>query len=459
MPKRPIAMLFFLLFITACAANPLGLFAQDDDLTVTETQLLERVDAFGLETTLLTGMIENSGDVAYGSLTLFADVLDDNGEVIGEAFGYLTNQCGVALTDVAIAPGASRYFEASVDLFAEGEPDEYEFFIEADEIDDDSLLDIETQGVIQVSDREVVLVEWESETSLRYGVGCDGDVFTEYDWFHYDLASGETEALDASPNEAFITNAFLQQTGITQVTQSREQDPQLYFTSFLTFPTQTPRIIYQTDLHNLITSERDGSFKRVVNTNLYQYSLQGFVWSPLANFVAYYFGAFGEPVRYLTAQANGAMISGPLQNQDPSQTVPGLTDDGRRVIITGTYPNAEGEDVTGYYFRSVVSGVVEFMFEAENIPGNNYPAPAYFRKDDNTRYIYIVRDIDEQPSLQCFYREESELHTLTPLPISLQDDERAWTFLSPENNMLALATNGRNGGLWLIDLHAFDVCN
>ncbi|MCA9889408.1 MAG: hypothetical protein KC546_13605, partial [Anaerolineae bacterium] len=99
MPKRPIAILFFLLFITACAANPLGLFAQDDDLTVTETQLLERVDAFGLETTLLTGMIENSGDVAYGSLTLFADVLDDNGEVIGEAFGYLTNQCGVALTD------------------------------------------------------------------------------------------------------------------------------------------------------------------------------------------------------------------------------------------------------------------------------------------------------------------------------------------------------------------------
>lgn len=454
----PYRSLVLLLLLMALIAAPLATRAQADDLVVTETRLVERLDAFGLETTLLTGMIENTSEVAYGSLTLFADVLDDEGEVIGEAFGYLTNQCGVALTDVAIAPGATRYFEASLDLFAEGEPEEYEFFIEAEETDNTGAQDLDTTGVTQASDREVVLVEWESETSLRYGVGCDGDVFSEHDWFRYDLETGETEALDASPNAQYVTDAMLRQTGITQVTQSREQDPQLYYNSFLTFPTQTPRIVYQTDLHTLVTSERDGSFKRVVNTNLYQYSLQGFVWSPLANFVAYYFGAFGEPVRYLTARADGAMISGPLQNQDPSQTVPGLTDDGQRVIITGTYPNAEGDDVTGYYFRSVVNGSLEFMFEAEDIPGNNYPAPAYFRKDNDTRYIYIVRNIDGQPSLQCFYREEDELHTLTPLPISLADDERAWTFLSPESNTLALAANGRNSGLWLIDLHAFDEC-
>jgi hypothetical protein len=44
------------------------------------------------------------------------------------------------------------------------------------------------------------------------------------------------------------------------------------------------------------------------------------------------------------------------------------------------------------------------------------------------------------------------------LPLSLNSQSRAWTWLSPDGYMLALGANGTNGGLWLVDLSAFDVC-
>ena len=67
-----------------------------------------------------------------------------------------------------------------------------------------------------MSDDEVVALEWEDETTFRYGVGCDAQVFNTYDWYRYDMAAEENEALDASPDEAFITEAFIRQTGINQ---------------------------------------------------------------------------------------------------------------------------------------------------------------------------------------------------------------------------------------------------
>lgn len=461
MPYRmTYCLLLFAIFSTALTSSFTTTLAQDDDLTVENIELITRVDAFGTESAVLTGMLHNESDDAYENIVIYADVLDDEA-VIGEAFGYLTNQCGAAYTDLALQPGAARYFEVTIDLFEEGDPTDYDFFIEGDASEPEtSGDDLALTSITQVTDQEVVLVEWEDETSLRYGVGCDEQVFTTYDWYRYDINADEIVPLEESPNEQYITEAMLRQTGINQVTQSREEDPQLFFRSHLTFPTQSQRIIYQTDLHNIITSERDGSFKRVVNSNLYQYSLQGFVWSPLGNFAAYYFGAYGDPVHYFTASIEGGAISGPLQNQDPSITVPGLTYDGQRVIITGTYPNAQGEDVTGYYFRSTINGSLEFMFEAEEdeIPGNNYPAPTYYRQDADTRFIYIVRPLDGQTVLQCFYREEADLSTLTELPLQLAIDERAWSILSPEATTLALVANGRHAGLWLIDLTSFEQC-
>ena len=99
-------------------------------------------------------------------------------------------------------------------------------------------------------------------------------------------------------------------------------------------------------------------------------------------------------------------------------TVPGVVNDARRVIISGEFPDTNGSDVRGYYLSSTITQQREFMFAVDELPGNNYPAPAYWRKDANTRYIYIVRPIDGQPTLQCFFREgQGTFHTdRTPFP-------------------------------------------
>ena len=40
----------------------------------------------------------------------------------------------------------------------------------------------------------------------------------------------------------------------------------------------------------------------------------------------------------------------------------------------------------------------------------------------------------------------------------LADDERAWWWLSTDESQIALAADGVNGGLWLIDLTALPDC-
>jgi hypothetical protein len=100
--------------------------------------------------------------------------------------------------------------------------------------------------------------------------------------------------LDVYPNAEFITEAFIQQSGINLLTQGSIEDETLIESSYLTFPTQSRRVIWQSDINDIFTAEVDGSFKRRVQTRLAIYSLQGFVFSPLGNFVAYYFGAYAS---------------------------------------------------------------------------------------------------------------------------------------------------------------------
>lgn len=436
-------------------------FAQniEEDLTAENVRVGAQMDAFGLLEQVVIGELRNNGDVAYANLTIYGDVLDENGEVIGEAFGFVVDQCGTAILDFPLQPGRSQRFMASLDLFEEGEIADIEIFPEGEAVEpEEATMRQDLPGITTVSDQEVVLVEWEDENTLRYGVGCDQQVLTDYDWVRYDIAAGESTLLDANPNEQYITDAFLTQTGITQVSQSFEQDESLFSRSRLVFPTQTDRIVYQIDIHTVITAEVDGSFKRTIHRLLAQYTLQGYIWSPLGNFVAYYFGAYGEPVRYFTASAENGLISALLPDNTPSVTVPGLYNDGRQVIISGTFPDAAGEEVTGYYLSSPITQQRTLLFEAEELPGNNYPAPVYYRKDDSTRYLYIVRPVDNQAVLQCYHIEGQELTTLTELPLELATDERAWSFASPDFSTLAIAANGDHSGLWLVDLTEFDAC-
>lgn len=436
-------------------------FAQniDEDLTAENVRVVARMDAFGLLQEVVIGDLRNNGEVAYANLTVYGDVLDEDGEIIGEAFGFIVDQCGTAILDFPLQPGRSQRFVASLDIFEEGQVDEVVIIAEGEATEpEETTMPDEMPGITTVSDQEVVLVEWEDDANLRYGVGCDQQVFTEYEWYSYDIAADESTMLEANPNEQYITEPFITQTGINQVTQSFEQDESLFARSRLSFPTQTGRIVYQTDIHTVLTAEVDGSFKRTIHRTLSQYTLQGYVWSPLGNFVAVYFGAYGEPVRYFTASAENGLISALLPNNTPSVTVPGLYNDGRTVIISGTFPDAEGEDVTGYYLSSPITQQRDLLFEAEELPGNNYPAPVYYRKDDSTRYIYIVRPVDDQAVLQCYHIEEQALTTLTELPLDLATDERAWAFASPDFSTLAIAANGDHSGLWLVDLTEFEAC-
>jgi hypothetical protein len=446
--------LFILLLVmgTAC-------LAQEEPLVSLDVEIVNQLDAFGLEQMLLVGEIRNDSDDAYSNISVVADLLDEDGEVIGEAFGYVVDECGEAILDFPLQPDQERPFLASVELFEDGEIDSIDVSAEGTvtEAEPDPELAM-SEAVKEVAQGEVVLVEWEDAQSLRYGVGCDGSLFTRYDWYRYNLENEVISPLEESPNAQYITDAFIHQTGINLLTQGSAEDATLIERSFLTFPTQTPRIVYQNDIHSILTSEVDGSFKRIVHTTLSQFSLQGFVWAPTGNFAAYYFGAYGEPVRYFTASPTGGRISAALQDNTPSQTVPGLSDDGQRVVISGTFPNDSGEDITGYWFSSTINQQRELLFEVDELAGNNYPAPVYYRRDDVSRFIYIIRPIEGVATLQCYYREEEELFTLTTLPLQLDTDERAWAWMSPDNQTLAIGANGNHAGLWLVDLEAFEEC-
>jgi hypothetical protein len=448
---RPLFFFLLLLFGTACLAQ--------EALVSFDIEIVNQIDAFGLEQQLLVGKIRNDSDSAYSNISVYADLLNEDGDVIGEAFGYVVDECGEAVLDFPLQPRQERPFLASVELFEDEEVVDFELVAEGTETDAEPEREIDvSDAVLEVASGEVVLVEWEDEQNLRYGVGCDGSLFTTYDWYRYRLEDELISPLEESPNADYITDAFIQQTGVNQLTQGSAEDETLIERSFLTFPTQTPRIVFQNDIHTIITAEVDGSFKRVVHTVLSQFSLQGFVWSPLGNFVAYYFGAYGEPVRYFTASPTGGRISGALQDNTPSQTVPGLTDDGQRVVISGTFPDANGEEVTGYWFSNTINQSRELLFEADELAGNNYPAPVYYRRDDVTRFVYVIRPIEGVATLQCFHYEAEELTTLTTLPLQLETNERAWAWISPDNTTLAIGANGNHAGLWLVDLEAFEDC-
>lgn len=448
---------WFLIFLLAVVVSCVG--AQEDDLNANRVTIDTQVNAFGVEEQVMRGFVINRGEDAYTNVQVFADILNEDGDVIGEGFGFLVDQCGDAILDVPLEPAQERRFLATIDLFEDDEIDSIDVFPQGTAVDAETPPERDiSDAVTRVAGGEVVLVEWEDDSTFRYGVGCDENVFTTYDWYRYDTVADVILPLDETPNAEFVTDAFLTQTGITRFTQSGTTDITLLDRSYLQFPTQTNRVVFQNDINTVFTSERDGSFRRVIHDILSRFSLQGYVWSPAGNFVASYFGAYGEPVQYFTASAANGRISARLTENTPSVTIPGLTNDGRRVIIGGTFPDTTGTAVTGYWLSSVITQQRQFLFEVDELPGNNYPAPAYQLVSQERRHMYFIRPIDDVPTLQCYFLEGNELTTLTELPLQLEIDERAWSYLSPDATSLVISANGDHGGLWLVDLTAFPAC-
>ncbi len=443
------------LIIAICLALTVRVFAQtatepeillnDDTYSLTDAALRDEIDAFGQTIQVAGGFLTNESEAALTNVTIFADILAGD-TVIGEGIGFLTDACGLGLLpDFAFQPGATQAFNVSVELFDEGDITTIELFVQGVTTEPDTDPEFAAVvGIEQISDREVVNVEFFDDGSggLRYGVGCDQNVFINQDWYRYDPETGESiEVLH--PNTGDITPALLNQVGLT--------DPVLLNRSFLMYPPNDRRIIYQTRINEVLTAEPDGSFKRLIWDDLSRHSLQGFIWLPGGRFMAYYFGAYGEDVRYFTASMAGQRVSASIYNVQTSKIVPGPLPDGARVVLAETI-----DGVTGYWLRGTFFEDLTLLFEGE-FPGNNYPAPLYVNRGEED-IIYIVRDVDGVPLLQCFDTVTQQLNSLTALPLNIDTEHRAWTFLSPDRTTLALAADGVKGGLWLIDLETFGVC-
>jgi hypothetical protein len=397
------------------------------------------------------GRLVNTGFDAYTNLILYAEAYDESGEIVGEGVGFAVTACGIGLLpDFTLQPLQSVRFSALIERFDEGANiDRVEVLPEGEAVPAAPINPfLSFSDLIPVATGDIVTVEWldyveQRSDSLRYGAGCDREIFSEHEWYTYTLVDGSSAPVE-HPNTAMITDEFRQITDL--------QDPMALSRSFLTPHPYDRRVVYQDAINILYTIEPNGTFKRTLGINLSRFSLQGYNWLPNGRLVAYYFGAYGDPVRYLTASTLGQRISAPIDEIVPSFTVPGATPDGSRVIITATI-----DGVTGYYFQSATTTLTRLLFEAEP-PGNNYPAPVYIERDAGTANIYLVRPVDDQTRLQCFDTSDMTLRDLTLLPLNLTTDDRGWMSLSPDGRYLAIHANGLQGGLWLYDLYAAPYC-
>lgn len=409
-------------------------------LILTDTKLSSQPDGFGGETLVVSGDVFNHGAEAYGNINITVEAYNADETLIGEGFGFLVDACGTALLDHVLLPGAVQAFSAPYELFeddavasvvarVDGQPEAPIW---------PALVDAPAVRLIERG--EAVMLEWLDEETLIYGIGCDGAVFTELDWRRYDIADHAVSPIE-HPDADKVTAEMIERSGAAMVTQSGEQNAELYYGSRLTFPPGARRVVYQNDLHTIFSAEPDGSFRRLIHDKLHPHSLRGFTWARQPGvFLAYYFGSRGEPVHYFTANVEGQVLMGRLEELAPSLTAPGPSADGLAAVV-----GWRRGDVSGYFIDYAFGGD-ELLFEAE-LPGNNYPAPIVAGD-----IVYVIRSLEGAPTLQCFNRRTGELHTVTPLPLQLSPAARAWSWLSPGGTRLAVAMNGTEGGVWQVDL-------
>ncbi len=431
--------LFLSLCLCLCAALT-GSAQQLPRLAAIDIEITTQPDGFAGETRVVTGEIFNHGSEPYSKITISIAAYDSADSLIGEGFGFLVDACGTALLEFDLSPGLTQSFSAPFELFAEGEVARIQATVAGEAADPPARQPLVAPAVTHIASGEVVMLEWLDETSLIYAVGCDEAVFTELEWRRYDLNDERSQDI-SHPDAARVSPAMLERSGVAMITQSGAYDPQLYYSSRLTFPPSARRVVFQNDLHTIFSAEPDGSFPRLIHDKLHQRSLRGFNWSRGEGiFLAYYFGAFGEPVHYFSADVDGRVLMGPLDALPPSETVPGLTDDGRSAIV-----GLRQGETSGYYLINSYGGR-ERLFEAD-LPGNNYPAPVV-----DGQLVYVIRPIDDGAALQCFNRRTGGLQRITNLPLRLVRESRGFAWLSPGGTRLAVASNGTAGGLWLVDV-------
>lgn len=437
-------------------------FGQGDDLSVTDVTVSAQVDAFGVEQQVAIGTVTNTAaDTAFADVQVFAEIYDADDDIIGEGFGFIVNQCGKsAPPDFVLQPDAAQRFVTPLEFY--GDETDYEriaYFPQGRSVAPSGDDTDPINGVIPIANREIAGLEWAVDTTedgaqditLLYAEGCYRDVFTAQDWYEYDPATDTTQAIE-HPRAAEATDPETRERlGLT--------DDTLYNRSYLSFPPNGgSRLVYQDNINSLFTAEPNGTFRRLLDEELFRSTLQGIYWLPEERFVAYYYGGYGDGVTYLVASSAGAYFSTPERFSVPSVTVPGALPDVSRLIVSGTFND---DETPGYYLKQPAAELFERLFEWENLPGNNYPAPVYRSRGglQTEDVIYFaLPDANDAPRLHCYDRREGALFDLAPLPLELGTEDRAYMRLSPDNATIALGANGMNGGLWLLDLGAFDHC-
>ena len=423
--------------------------AQEASLRAREVTIVQRTGAWGRQQAVIEGRLHNEGSLAQVVSQLQAVVYDAQDARIGEGFGFLTGVCGEALPpEHALQPGESAPFALQLELYvlAQAPPDARIVVLPQARSRQPAARSRapDLPGITQMDEREVVELEWLDAQQLRYSSGCWRDVFTLRAWHELDLGTGERRDLAAHPRAAELNAALLE--------AIRQGDPQLFRRSFFRFAPGQRRAFFQNELNSLVTVEPNGSFARILFDGLYNITLQGVQWHGASgNFVAWYHGGPGHMVRYASGNAEGRPLSQHPNEAIPSYTLPGLSESGRGLVISATV-----DGLTGYFLKDSASDFTLPMFAAEP-PGNHWPAPWYAHTPAGRR-IYIARPLNGEARLQCHNPDSGALHDLTALPLRLAPQERSRMALSPDFATLALAANGAQGGLWLIDLQQFAAC-
>ncbi len=423
-----------------------GVAAQTSDLAADNVRLVEGVGDFGQPTLSALGEIVNADTTAYANLFITAQAFDASGTQIGEGYGFLVNQCRVGLPfDFALQPDHRQPFIAPLEMFeTDAQIESIEVLVEGEAVD--PLPPVATiDGITPLSDEEIAAVEWDASGEFfRFGVGCPSELFTEWTWGRVDVPDLDISPED-HPRAELVTPELAERLGLNAADFAR---------SLLRYAPNGDRLIFQDEINDVITAAPDGRFARLLFNDQHNRTLQGVHWLPEERFVAYYFGAYGDPVGFFTADAEGRRISPDVRANPFSDIIPGASADGRRVVLAGTFA-----DERGYFLYVTNNDFFELLFSAEP-PGNNYPAPIPLveAESDLVNRVYIALETDDGAELVCFNRDTGDLVPQTPLPLDLAQEERADWWLSPDEQSLVLGATGVHGGLWLIDLSALPGC-
>lgn len=423
-----------------------GVHAQSAALRGEQIRVVEAVGDFGQPTLVAVGEIVNFGAAAYANVTITAQALDADGAQVGEGYGFLVNQCNVGVPfDFALQPNRRQPFTAPLEMFeAEARVARVEVLVEGEAVDPLPPPQLAT-GITAISDQEVATVEWDASGAFfRFGVGCPDELFTEWTWGRYDLAA-DTVTPEEHPRAELVNEDLAERLGL---------NAEFFARSMLRYAPDVDRLVFQDEINDVLTAAPDGRFQRLLYNDQHNRTLQGVHWLPEGRFLAYYFGAYGDPVLYFTADAEGRRISPPMNSNPPSEIVPGASRDGRRIVVAGT---VDGE--RGYFLYVATNGFFELLFNAEP-PGVNYPQPLPLvdPETDLIHRVIVALETNEGTQMACFNRDTGDLIPLAALPLDLAPDNRAEWWIAPDEQTIALAATGARGGLWLIDRAALPDC-